>query len=113
MAKSQRDKGAAGEREVVRIANDRGIAAARTAPMQAFSPGDYGDVEFGAYPKFHVEVKRDEKMSVDRMCAQAEAAAGDKKVPVVVWRRNCKPGEHPRWRVTMPYEDFLRMVRPW
>src|SRR4051794_13106410 len=98
MAKASRDKGVRGEREVVRLAGAFGLTAQRTAALQAAGkriPGA-ADVTIAELPGLHLEVKRDERLSVDRMVDQAEADAGDRE-PVVVYRRNGQP-----WRAVVP-----------
>lgn len=102
-----RDKGATGEREVVNLAKSKGIYALRTAPLQA-GRADIGDVSLMGYPELHVEVKRDERMSVDAMVRQATASAsicGVEFVPVVAYRRNKQI-----WRAVTPLDHYLDLV---
>jgi Holliday junction resolvase len=105
MAKSQRDKGARGEREVVAILKHEGYDdAERTAGMQANGfVRKHADVH--GLPGLHMEVKRQETLHLDAWHAQAEAeseVSGD--VPVVVYRRSGKP-----WRVSMDLKEFIML----
>lgn len=104
-----REKGRVGEREVVRLARACGLEADRLAPLQAGRVPGAPDVALRAWPELHVEVKRDERMSVDAMVRQSErdAAAfdGPASVPVVAWRRNRQ-----RWRADVPLEWLLRLL---
>lgn len=100
-----REKGARGEREVVTIATDCGLRAERQANLQASGQGDHSDVALLDIPTLHLEVKRDERMSVDTMLRQAEKDAG-LRVPVVIWRRNKR-----KWRADVPLEDYFKLLR--
>lgn len=99
-----RDKGARGEREIVSFARKFGISAVRTAPLQA-AGAEYGDVLFDDYRYLHIEVKRDERMSVDAMARQAKGDAGLRR-PVVLWRRN--KGD---WYANVPLEHYLQLLK--
>jgi hypothetical protein len=61
-------------------------------------------VTLTAFPDYHVEVKRDERMSVDAMLRQAQRDCG-KRIPVLAWRRN-----RGKWMVAMPLEHFLNLI---
>jgi hypothetical protein len=111
MGKASRDKGAAGEREIVNLARLHGVRAKRTAQLQAgqrFTETEerYPDVVFLDFPELHAEVKRDEKMGIDAMVKQAEREAGPHKVPIVFWRRNKRVG-----RVDLPAEYYIQLLR--
>lgn len=105
MGKLSREKGARGEREVVSIARDCGLRAERQANLQASGQGDHSDVALLDIPIIHLEVKRDERMSVDAMLRQAERDAG-LRVPVVIWRRN-----KGRWRADVPLQEYFELLR--
>jgi hypothetical protein len=53
------------------------------------------------FPDVHWEVKRCERVSIDRWCDQAANAARG-LTPIVAWRRNRQP-----WRVAMLLDDYL------
>ncbi len=113
MAKASRDKGKAGEREVVNILRGRGHTSRRTAPMQAARATlaaltgepelskQYADVD--GLDGYHLEVKRCETLSLPAWTRQAEAdAAGSGNVPVVVYRQSRQP-----WRVSLTLDALL------
>lgn len=98
MSKSQRDKGAKGEREVCSVVQDLIGVSARRKLGQARDSGN--DIDLGP---FTVEVKRRKAIAVYDWIEQA-SAAGDK--PVVVCRADGKP-----WLVIQPFEDWLALAR--
>lgn len=104
-----RDKGKRGELEVVAHAVDAGLSARRTAPLQAaghLAPSlAYGDVLIAEFPHLHIEVKRDERMSVDAMVRQAEADAPEGSTPIVAYRRN-----NGSWRAVVPLSAWLELL---
>ncbi len=112
MGKSQRDKGARGEREAAAHLTEhtgvewrRGIAQSRRGGREA------ADVEIvEAKPRWsclHIEVKRGVKVSVTRAMRQAVADAEARGlVPMVLWREDRKA-----WMVTMEV-GALRTGRP-
>jgi hypothetical protein len=104
MGKASRDKGVRGEREVVHVAAEYGLLAERTASLQAGLSG-HADVALLSYPEYHVEVKRDERMSVDAMLRQAINDCGTKH-PVVAWRRNGG-----QWYAAMPLGLAFHLIR--
>jgi Holliday junction resolvase len=97
-----REKGARGEREVAAIYREHGFDAWREAPLQAGGRG--ADVGLNV-PGLHIEVKRDEKLSIwkalDQVCRDAPAGA----IRAVHFRRN-RSG----WNVALPLEDFLKLL---
>lgn len=103
MAKSQRVKGANGEREIVGILKAHGHDARRTAPMQTHLGARGGFADVTGLDGYHLEVKRCERLQLDAWSHQAESECGE-NVPVVVYRRSREP-----WRVSMRFEDFLSM----
>lgn len=98
MSKSQREKGAAAEREVAHLLEKFGITARRG---QVFN----GEPDIVTDLPFHLEVKRQETTKIHEWFRQSEAAAGG-KIPVVVHRRNREP-----WMVTLRFEDFLEVLK--
>jgi Holliday junction resolvase len=113
MGKLSRDKGAAGEREFASVAREAGLAAERTAQLQAGERAEGSpDVSIYDCPDLHVEVKRDERMSVDRMVRQSvEDAAkyrGGARVPLVAWRRNGSGRKG--WRIDSPAAHYLGLL---
>lgn len=104
MASTSVTKGKQGEREVVRIARTFGLDARRTAPLQAGRQGS-ADVTIEQAPHVHVEVKRDERLSVDAMVRQAVRDAAPEGQPCVIWRRN-RGG----WRADVPLDFFFHLL---
>ena len=102
MGRMQRDKGARYELELVNDCKARGVPARRTAQMQSQQGAGEADIE--AWPGWHIEAKRQERVQMLAWCKQAEAAAGG-STPVVVWRTNGEPS-----RVTLLWTDFLELM---
>jgi Holliday junction resolvase len=100
-----REKGKRGERELVNLAKLADLAARRTAPLQSARTNGAADVEFLDFPYLHIEVKRDERMSVDAMVKQAETEASEGRTPVVAWRRNDRP-----WYAAVPLPFLLELL---
>lgn len=103
MGRMSRTKGIVAEREVVNLLKDRGLRAQRTAPLQAAGTDDADVI---GVEGFALEVKRCERVEIDKWCAQAALAARPTDIPAVVWRRNNQP-----WRVALSFEDFLDLTR--
>jgi hypothetical protein len=112
MGKASRDKGAAGEREFCIVARQHDLPADRTAQLQAGRVPGAPDVLIRTWPELYVEVKRDERMSVDAMVRQANADAarypGEARVPIVAWRRNGSGRQG--WRLDMPAAFGLALL---
>lgn len=104
MGSMQRRKGKTGELEVVNILKDRGLKAQRTAPLQA--AGGTLDADVLGVEGFHLEIKRCERIEIDKWHAQAALASRPTDTPCVVWRRSRQP-----WRIAMPFDDFLDLVK--
>lgn len=102
MGRSQRVKGAVGEREVVNILKKRGYLDARRVPNSGglHEKGDIADSIDG----FHLEVKRQEVIKILEWCRQSESEA-EGRTPLVIFRRS-----RDKWRVTLPLSDFLDLL---
>jgi hypothetical protein len=57
------------------------------------------------HPHFHVEVKRDQHMSVDAMVRQAEGDALYGRIPLLAYRRNDQP-----WRGVLPLATIFELI---
>lgn len=90
-----RNKGKRGELEIAHLFGTR-----RTGLMQSQQGATEADVE---HDRYHLEVKRQERIQIEAWCRQAEEDCPEGKIPVVVWRRNREP-----WRVTLLLDDFLK-----
>jgi Holliday junction resolvase len=99
VGRSEREKGARAEREVVDLLRRAGFDAHRTAALQA-NGGRGADVT--GIPGLHFEVKRQEKLGFWQAIEQAEDGAEAGEVPVVVFRRSREP-----WRAIVPFDYLL------
>lgn len=98
-------KGSSGEREFLRLLEERGIPATRNE--QRYVGGlDNPDIaaQIGGIP-FHVEVKRTERFRLYDALEQAQRDANGHRVPLIAHRQNRKP-----WVVVMDAADFLRII---
>tara|TARA_Y100000034_G_C6815249_1_gene366714 strand:+ start:585 stop:920 length:336 start_codon:yes stop_codon:yes gene_type:complete len=98
MSKMQRDKGKAGEREVVNLLKNNGFEARRGQQFKGTK--DSPDVIHNI-PGVHLEVKRREALSLYPALEKARDEAHP-DMPVVFHRRNGKP-----WVAIMYADDFL------
>jgi Holliday junction resolvase len=105
MGKTSRTKGARGELEVVHLAVASGLEAQRTAALQAGRVPGHPDVALMHHPGYHIEVKRDERLSVDAMLRQAEGDAPPGRVPLLAYRRNGQP-----WRGVLPLATVFELI---
>ena len=101
MGKSQRTKGAAGEREVCHLIRDvLGVDAKRNLSQTREGGCDI------AVGKYHIEVKRRARIgSIYDWMEQAEASCLDTEKPVVFCRADGK-----KWLVVLPVEEALRLL---
>lgn len=101
-----RRKGASGEIEAChKLEATFGWKARRTAPMQAGHASDYPDIVCDQTPSLFLEVKRVEKLNVQRALGQAVKQAG-RKCPVLMHRTNRSPLG---WLITLRLEDLPRL----
>jgi len=103
MGKRERDKGMAAEREVRDLINALSSFHVFKAPHSGALEWMKGDLV--GFPKMHLEVKRQERVSIDKWCEQAEGQAEEGQVPAVVWRRSREP-----WRIAMPLDHFIVLM---
>ena len=102
MGKSQRTKGAAGERELCHILSTELGAAVHRNLSQSRDGGC--DISVGGY---RVEVKRRARIgSLYEWMNQAEASCSAGNLPVVVCRADGKG-----WLAVVPFEDWMRLAR--
>ncbi len=94
-------KGSAGERELCEYLTGAGYPAHRN--NQQFTGGKGNpDIDAQGLERFHIEVKRVEKLNVSAAMQQAERDAVN-RTPVVIHRRNRE-----QWLITMKLADFLQ-----
>lgn len=102
MGKSQRRKGAAGEREIAEILSaELGLCVQRK--LGQARDGGHDLTQTG---RFAWEVKRRKGIAVHEWVDQAVAACGPHDIPVVACR-----GDGKGWLVVMRLEDALPLIR--
>ena len=99
---NSRDKGARGEREYAAVLTEMGFAARRGCQ---FAGGEDSPDVVGGIHGTHVEVKRVEKLNLDKAMDQAIRDCG-KNVPYVAHRKNSK-----QWLVTLQLADLKTLAR--
>lgn len=105
-ARSRR-KGKVGELEACHaLESTFGWKAKRSAPMQAGHGGAYADIVCDQTPSLFLEVKRVEKLNVQRALATAVKQAG-RRCPVLLHRTNRSPLG---WLLTLRLEDLPRLA---
>ncbi len=99
--RGKRNKGAAGERELAGILKDHLGFEVKRNLGQARDGADDITIQ-----KFRIEVKRQERLQVDKWSEQVESCSKLGEVPILVYRRNGQP-----WRVCLKLDDFIPMLR--
>lgn len=99
--RGKRNKGAAGERELAALLSDHLGFVVKRNLGQARDGADDLTVQ-----QFRIEVKRQERLQVDKWSEQVEACAKPGEIPVLAYRRNGQP-----WRVCLRLDDFIPMMR--
>jgi Holliday junction resolvase len=93
-------KGKVAELEVAHLLQEYGYEARRSVQYC----GANGDADVVGLPGVHLEVKRVEKLNIDKAMEQSISDAREGEMPVVVHRKN--RGE---WEVTMLFKDFMEL----
>ena len=101
---NSKKKGSAGERELCHILTGEGFPCRRN---DQWGVGGYNnpDVAAEGLERFHLEVKRTERLNLGAAMEQAEHDAAG-RVPVVAHRRSRRP-----WLITMHLSDWLALVK--
>jgi Holliday junction resolvase len=99
--RGKRNKGAAGERELAGILKDNLGFEVKRNLGQARDGADDITIQ-----KFRIEVKRQERLQVDKWSEQVELCSKSGEIPVLAYRRNGQP-----WRVCLRLDDFIPMLR--
>ena len=97
---NSRQKGARGERELAGILKSYGYAARRG---QQYC-GANGDADVVGLPGIHIEVKRVERLNIDKAVNQAVYDSKEGELAAVFHRKN-----KGYWNVTMPFEDWIKL----
>lgn len=99
---NSRQKGARAEREVAHILQEYGYNARRG---QQYS-GTNGDADVIGLKGFHLEIKRVEKLNIEKAMEQARNDARIDEIPAVIHRRN-----HEVWKATMDFAELIKMQK--
>lgn len=97
-------KGKRGELEVAHFFQDLGLDARRSQQYAGIN----NDADVVGVPFLHIEVKRTERLNLDKAMAQSKSEARENEVPTVVSRK-----DRQEWRITLPLEDFAPIYMAW
>lgn len=102
MSKSQRTKGASGERDVCNLIKEHlGVEVKRNLNQTREGGADI------KMPPFSIEVKRRARIALYDWMTQAYCGCDyDDEIPLVVCR-----GDHKEWLAVMPFYDFLQLLK--
>lgn len=104
MGRASRSKGARGELEIVALLQDNGWTRARRT-HDGRDQALRGDIANGPQG-VHIEVKRQERLSVPAALAQIERDAAPLDLPVLIHRPSrCD------WMATIPLSELLPLLR--
>lgn len=103
MGKSQREKGARGERMFAALLRENGFEAERGC--QRSGGKDSPDVRTNM-PDCHWEVKFVEKLNLHKAMEQSVNDAGENEMPLVAHKRSRE-----EWLVTMRFTDFIKLFK--
>lgn len=119
MSINSRRKGVVGEVEISHILNGYGYETRRG---QQFS-GANGDADVVGLPGIHLEIKRVERLNIDKALEQSirdtyadEIRQGTDLIPVVMHRSNNdrkKDSTKGTWKVTLRLDDFMKLYQAW
>ena len=119
MSINSRRKGVVGEVEISHILNGYGYETRRG---QQFS-GANGDADVVGLPGIHLEIKRVERLNIDKALEQSirdtyadEIRQGADLIPVVMHRSNNdrkKDSTKGTWKVTLRLDDFMKLYQAW
>ena len=94
-------KGNAGERELCEYLTAAGYPAHRNDQQYIGGKGN-PDIDARGLERFHIEVKRVERLNISAAMKQSDRDA-ESRIPVVIHRRNRE-----QWLITMKLSDFLK-----
>ena len=104
MPVNSREKGKKGEREFAKLCREHGFANVRRG--QQYSGIEGKDVV--GLDGVHIEVKRAERLNIEKALQQAERDKKKGEIPIVAHRRNRE-----EWKITMRAEDWFEFYRAW
>ena len=102
---NSRQKGKRGELELVHWLKDKGIMARRG--QQFKGTPDSPDIECEYLRKFHIEVKRVERLNLYEALEQAENDKDKNEVATVWHKKNRK-----EWVVILDADEFIKLLNP-
>ncbi len=102
---NSREKGKAGEREFAALCRKHGFENARRS--QQYS-GINGDADVVGLDGVHIEVKRVERLNIEKALQQAKRDSKEGEIPIVAHRKNRE-----EWLITMRAEDWFKLYRAW
>lgn len=100
----KRNKGAAGEREVIHLLHAAGWPDAERTSNGREQAGK-SDIARGP-AGCHIEIKRQERLNVPQALTQATTEANRLDIPIVVHR----PSRHV-WMATLPLDELLPLLK--
>lgn len=95
---NSREKGKRGELEVAKVLREYGYNTRRGVQYC----GANGDADVVGLPGVHLEIKRTERLNLDKAMEQSCRDAKADEIPVVIHRKN-----RGNWNITMSLESFL------
>lgn len=99
-------KGKIAELELANLLKEKGLTARRTQQFSGCKDGT-SDVICEELKGFHIEVKRDEHLNIEKAMKQSiRDSEKENAIPIVVHRKNRE-----NWKVTMTLEDWLESVK--
>jgi len=101
---NSREKGKKGEREWAKFCREQGFQSCRRGQQYNGLEGE----DVVGLPGIHQEVKRVERLNIDKAIKQSIEDSKEGEIPIVAHRKNRKP-----WLVTMRAEDFFKLYKGW
>ena len=104
MAINSKQKGASGERELVRKLKEYGFQTRRS--VQYNGKAEDGQADLLGLEGIHIECKRVERLNIYDAMAQANHDAKADELPTVFHRKN-----NAKWLVTMSLDSFMKLYK--
>lgn len=98
--RKSRRKGKVGERQVCEVARANGHPEAERAWKTPQLDGDIANVG-----PIHLEVRRRERLEINKWAAEVEGKARNGNIPVMAYRKSDDP-----WRAVLPLADLLAII---